>query len=257
MIDDIIFVVKRWRLIHLLGISSLRARYARSKIGQLWLTLSNFFMILCFGAVWSVIWKLPIDEYLPYVGVGHIIYITITQTMNESSGIFVNDARLYLNERLPFFISVGAHFYKAAVIFVHNMPTIVLLVVWSDSAHFKIDLMYPLALLGSLVFIFFGSYLIAIICTRFRDLIQIVGLIFQVTFFVTPLMWTVDVIPIQYEKYIYLNPIASMLVALRNPIIGLSVNALAYYSILIWVLLAIACAWYLHQKMEKRIIYWI
>lgn len=257
MIDDIFFVLKRWRLIHLLGISSLRARYARSKMGQLWLTLSNFFVILCFGAVWSVIWKLPIDEYLPYVGVGHIFYTTVTQTLNESSGIFVNDARLYLNERLPFFVSVGAHLYKAIVIFAHNIPTIVLLVVWSDSAHFNIDLMYPVALLGVLAFMCFGSYLIAIICTRFRDLIQIIGLIFQVAFFVTPLMWMIEVIPIQYEKYIYLNPFASMLVALRNPIIGLPVNVLAYYSILIWVLIFMTCACYLYQKMEKRIIYWI
>lgn len=226
-------------------------------MGQLWLTLSNFFMILCFGAVWSVIWKLPIDEYLPYVGVGHILYTTITQTLNESSGIFVIDARLYLNERLPFFVSVGAHLYKAIVIFAHNLPTIVLLVLWSNSAHLKLDLMYPVALFGVLVFVCFGSYLIAIICTRFRDLIQIIGLLFQVAFFVTPLMWKVDVIPAHYEQFIYLNPFASMLVALRNPIIGLPVNSLAYYSILVWTLIVIASARLLYRKYDKRIIFWV
>ncbi len=256
MIDDIIFVFKRWRLVHLLGISSLRARYARSKLGQMWLTLSNFFMILCFGVVWSVIWRSPIDEYLPYVGIGHILYTTITQTLNESSGIFVNDARLYLNERLPFFVTVGAHLYKSIVIFAHNIPTIVLLVVWSDSAHMNLDLLYPVVLTGVLVFVCFGSYIIAVICTRFRDLIQIIGLIFQVAFYVTPLMWKIEVIPVHYESYVYINPFASMLIALRNPIIGLPVNTLAYYSIIIWTMLAVVSAWILWRKFDKHIIFW-
>jgi lipopolysaccharide transport system permease protein len=257
MMNDLIFVLNRWRIIHLLGISSLRARYARSKLGQMWLTLSNFFMILCFGAVWSVIWRLPIDEYLPYVGVGHILYTTITQTLNDSSGIFVNDARLYLNERLPFFVSVGAHVYKSIVIFAHNIPTIILLVFWSDSANINFDLIYPIVLICVLIFIWFGSYVIAVLCTRFRDLTQIIGLIFNIAFFVTPLMWKIDVIPISYEPYIYLNPFAAMLVALRNPIIGLPVNDLAYYSILIWTVISTVCASILYKKFEKRIIFWV
>jgi lipopolysaccharide transport system permease protein len=207
--------------------------------------------------VWSVIWKLPIDEYIPYVGVGHILYTFITQTLNDSSGIFVNDARLYLNERLPFFVSVGSHAYKSLVIFAHNLPTILLLVFWSDSAHLNLHIYYPLVVIFSLFFILFFSYIIAIVCTRFRDLIQIVGLVFQISFFVTPLMWKIDVIPVVYEQYVYLNPFASLLVALRNPILGLPVNILAYYSIFLWTLIIFIGAWILHRKYEKRIIFWV
>jgi lipopolysaccharide transport system permease protein len=70
-------------------------------------------------------------------------------------------------------------------------------------------------------------------------------------------MWKIDVIPISYEPYIYLNPFAAMLVALRNPIIGLPVNDLAYYSILIWTVISTVCASILYKKFEKRIIFWV
>lgn len=109
---------------HLLGVSTLRSRYSRSKFGQTWLSITMFVQILCIGLIWSLIWRMGVDDYLPYVGVGHIIYLFYTQTINESTGIFVADARVYLNDRQPFMLSVGAHIYRNVLILLHNIPTI-------------------------------------------------------------------------------------------------------------------------------------
>ena len=43
-----------WRVWHLLGIRELRHRYARSRLGQLWLTLSTDIMVAVLGGVWSL-----------------------------------------------------------------------------------------------------------------------------------------------------------------------------------------------------------
>jgi len=99
MVNDLIFIAKRWRVVHLLGIGKLRERYARSKFGQAWLVISNLVFIVCIGIIWSLIWKMKIDEYLPYVGVGHVVYLFISQTLNDSTSIFVADSRYYLNEK--------------------------------------------------------------------------------------------------------------------------------------------------------------
>src|SRR5271165_6031088 len=75
--------IRQWRVWHLLGIWDLRRRYARSKLGQLWLILSTAVMILALGLVWSLLWNQPISELMPFIGVGVIIWNFLSQVLTE------------------------------------------------------------------------------------------------------------------------------------------------------------------------------
>lgn len=257
MINDFIESVWRWRLVHLLGVSTLRARYARSKLGQFWLSVSTFLLILSTGIVWSLIWNMPIDEYLPYVGVGHVVYIFVSTTISESSTVLVGDSRIYLNDRMPFLISVFAHIYRNLIILLHNVPTIVILVLWSVRAHLDLSLMYPVAILMTMLFLFFMSYALALLCARYRDILQLVAVIMQIIFLLTPIMWKVDMLPEHYRSYIYINPFAALVEVLRNPLIGLPVDSIAYFALLLWIVPTMIWAAWLHSKYGRTVIYWL
>jgi len=257
MINDIKFVLKRWRIVHALGISRLRERYARSKLGQLWLTLSNLVLIIVTGIVWSVIWKMQLDEYLPYVGVGHIIYLFISQTLNESTGIFIADARYYLNQYMPFLMSVFTHLYRSTLIFIHNIPIILGLVIWSNSAVVRLNISFIFSIVLLYIFLFCNSYSIAAISTRFRDLIQIFGLIFQLAFLVTPVMWQISFVPLKYRDYFMLNPLAAFLEMIRNPFLGIEILKSAYLSAFVWTLISILISVIIHKKFDRKIIFWV
>jgi len=257
MIDDITFVLHRWRIVHLLGISKMRERYSRSKLGQLWLTLSNLVYLILVGVVWSVIWKMPVDEYLPYIGVGHVIYIFIAQTLNESSEIFTADARYYLNERIPFIMSVFSHIYRSFLVFIHNIPLFIILVLWSTAAYVSIGFIWMISVILLLLFLFFSAYIIASVSTRFRDLQQVFSIIFQLTFLISPVMWKLSFVPVEYRAYVMINPIASFLELVRNPIIGLDVQQYALLSASLWVAFVFVLAVFLHKKFDKKIIFWV
>lgn len=257
MLDDILFVLKRWRIVHLLGITKMRERYSRSKLGQLWLSLSNLIYLILVGVVWSVIWKMPVDEYLPYIGVGHVIYIFIAQTLNESSGVFVADARYYLNEKIPFIMSIFAHIYRNFLVFLHNVPLFIILVLWSTAAFFDLNFQWLFSIVLLLIFLFFSSYIIASTATRFRDLEQIYGIIFQLTFLISPVMWKLSFVPEKYQPYVMINPIAAFLELIRDPIIGLPVPPYALLSATIWTVLTFFIASILHKKFDKQIIFWV
>jgi len=257
MVNDFCYTLTHWRLVHLLGITSLRARYARSKFGQAWLSITTFFQILCTGLVWSLLWKVEVRDYLPYVGVGQIVYLFVSQTINESTGVFVADARLYVNDKLPFMLSIGAHFYRNFLILLHNIPTLILLLFWSSSSHLAFSGYFLIGAFLSIIFVVFTSYLFATICTRFRDIIQLIGLLFQIIFLLTPLMWKISFLPQNYQKYAFLNPFACILELIRNPLLSLDVNSYALPSLTIWTLLAILFSTIVYKKMNQNTIYWI
>lgn len=257
MINDLRYTAYNWRLVHLLGITALRSRYARSRFGQAWLSVTTFIQILCTGFVWSLIWRMQISEYLPYVGIGQIVYLFLSQTINESTGVFIADARIYMNDKLPFMLSIGAHVYRNFLILLHNIPTIILLLLWSDKVHPAITLDFLLGVALAFTFIVFSSYLLATVCTRFRDLIQLVGLLIQLIFLVSPIMWKISFLPEQYQKYALINPFASMLELIRNPLLGIPVNPMALVSVSAWTALIILLAIVVYKKMNRHTIYWI
>lgn len=250
-------VAGRWRVIHLLGIQLLRARYARSKFGQLWLTISNALFILSAGAVWSIIWQTDIDSYLPYVAGGLVIYQFLSSTIAECTGILAGDARLYVNDRVPFLVSTAAHVYRQLIILLHNIPIIVVVVLWSESARFDFYWWYPLAVVVTFVFLAAACYPLAFVCARFRDVGQLVGTATQISFLVTPVMWKIDFLPPAVVGYFYLNPFAAFLDLLRNPLVGEPVSAFAWPSVLVWTALSVGLAFIAHRQFGRRIIFWL
>src|SRR5262245_10656665 len=67
--EELVDGAYNWRVWHLLGVRELRHRYARSKLGQLWLTLSTAIMIGALGSVWSLLWHQPVRELMPFFGI--------------------------------------------------------------------------------------------------------------------------------------------------------------------------------------------
>ena len=256
-IRDMAFVAQRWRVVHLLGVATLRSRYARSKMGQMWLTVSTLVMVVSTGLVWSLIWKMSIEDFLPYFAVGQIIFIFLSQTLNESSGIFVADARLYLNERVPFLTSVAAHVYRNFLILLHNIPIILLVIWWSDSTHPALSWMYVPAVLGTVLFLVTSNYITAALCTRFRDMVQIIGLLMQIAFLLTPVMWKTEFLPAMYQTYVLINPFSAMLETLRNPLLGLPVNSLAYLSLLGWDVALLGLFMLVYRRFDRATIFWV
>src|SRR5262249_31045184 len=73
-LEELLGGIRHWRVSHLIGVRDLRHRYARSKLGQLWLTLSTGVMIAMLTAVWSLLWNQPIHELMPFIGVSLVIW---------------------------------------------------------------------------------------------------------------------------------------------------------------------------------------
>ena len=64
------------------------------------------------------------------------------------------------------------------------------------------------------------AYLIAVICTRYRDVAQIVESILQIAFFATPVLWMVDLLKEEIRWLIDYNPFAVLLSLVRDPLLG-------------------------------------
>jgi lipopolysaccharide transport system permease protein len=246
-----------WRVWHLLGIRELRHRYARSKLGQVWLTLSTAIMITVLGGVWSLLWHQPVRELLPFVGTGIIIWNYLSVVLTECTGIFVAHGNLYRNQKMNFAVSIFSVIYRNALVLAHSLIIVVVLVVVFDVPINWYQLQIVPAFALTWIIILWLGYVIAMICVRYRDVIQVITTWLMVLFFITPVMWKPDFLPPHYHFIIDFNPLAQLLLLLRNPLLGQPVSAYTWASTTALAfgggLLALAVI----GRYQRRIIFWM
>ena len=89
-IADLVKGIDNWRLSHLMGLGEIRRRYTRSRIGQFWLTISTGIMVATLGLVWSMLWKMPIADLLPFIAISLIVWTLISGTLGEATTVFAS-----------------------------------------------------------------------------------------------------------------------------------------------------------------------
>src|SRR6476660_5126686 len=125
-LQDLIEGIENWRIWHLMGSAELRRRYARSRLGQFWLTLSTGILIGSLGLVWSVLWKMPVSQMMPYFAASMIIWTMLTGFIGDATSVFSNSGRYFLNERMSFATAIDALLYQQILIFLHNAVIVIL-----------------------------------------------------------------------------------------------------------------------------------
>lgn len=255
--DDIVDGFESWRLWHLMGVGTLRRRYSRSRLGQFWTTLTTGIMIASMGVVWSLLFHAKLADLLPSLATGVVLWGFMSGVINESTGAVTNSGSYFLNQDMPFSVPLFAIIYYQLITLAHNAVIIVIVfVIFPPSLDFNILLFFP-GLFLIIISLIWVSSITAILCARYRDVIQLIANIIQTAFFVTPVMFRPDAIPENYRWLNLINPFAVLLEISRGPLLGNDIH---------WVNWAIALGLGIGGALvaipmighyRKRVIFWI
>jgi ABC-type polysaccharide/polyol phosphate export permease len=248
--------LKYWRLSHLIGLGEIRRRYARSRIGQFWLTLSTAITVVALGVVWSTLWKVELHDLMPFFAISLILWNLITGVLAEASTIFVATGPMFLNQGMSFSTAIYGLIYKHVLIFLHNIPVIALIMAAFTVPLRSINLLAAPGLLCLLLSLLWLGYVIAIACVRYRDITQAVQSFLLIAFLITPVLWTPDQLGAD-KDLLALNPLADLLAVVREPLLGHAPSPSEWIGAVAFSLGGFLIALPLIGFCRRRIIYWI
>src|SRR5262249_20354815 len=104
---------------------------------------------------------------------------------------------------------------------------------------------------------FWIGLLVGTLCARFRDLPPIVSSLMQIAFFVTPVMWTSDQLPHEVSWVVTVNPLASLLHVIRDPLLGVVPGASAYVVGIGLLVAGFVVTLPFFARFRARIVYWL
>ncbi|WP_044041507.1 ABC transporter permease [Caballeronia insecticola] len=255
-ISDLRESLARWRLWMLLGWLEIRQRYARSRIGPFWLTISTTVMVTSIGLVYGTLFGQDMHDYLPFLAVSLVFWNMFSSVVNEGAQAYINSATYIRQIRTPRLVFILQVLWRNAVILAHNFIIVVALLLIFGVRDFRA---LPLFIPGFILFMLNSAWiamLVALVSARFRDLPQIIAALLQVAFYVTPIIYRPNSLN-RYAWIVEFNPLAYIIELVRGPLVG------TFPSPLTWIVgTAVAVVGWLVALMltgryEKRIPYWV
>lgn len=239
-----------------LGWHDIRQRYRRSVLGPFWFTLSTFIMIGVLGVLYSTLLKQDIVTYLPYLGVGLVIWQYVSTVITEGANSMINSAFLIKQIRMPLSIHVCRIVWRNFCILLHSLPVVILFLL--AIGHWP-GITFLLIIPGLLILLLHGVWmgvLLGILCVRYRDILPIVTNFLQVAFFFTPIMWSPELL--QDRAWIaHFNPLYHLIEIVRAPVLGTPIHLESWVWSIGFLIVGFVAAQYLMQRARHRLTYWL
>jgi ABC-type polysaccharide/polyol phosphate export permease len=254
---DLLEGARRWYLWSLLGWHDIRQRYRRSIIGPFWITLSMGVLVAALGFVYSGLFKEDVSSLVPYLAAGFIFWGLISVAVNESCSAFTAAENVIRQTPMPLVVHVLRVIARNFVIFLHNLSIWAIVAVWfSIPPTWNTLLLVPGILIICANLAWLGLVL-AIICARFRDVVQIVTNIVQIAFFITPIMWRPEYVERGRFLLVEANPFHHLLAIGRDPLLGVApgLDSWIYCGVMLVAGWFVAIAVFL--RLRRYIPYWL
>ena len=190
-------------------------KYKKSALGIAWSFLNPLLQIAVYAFVFQVVLKSNIEDYAVYLCCGLIPWQYFAGIVNKGAATIIDNGNVikkvyFPREILPISVvtSEGVNFMIATVI--------ILLFMLGGGRPFTINLLfYPIILAIQYIVSIGVALIVSSISVYFRDLIHILGILIQLLFYATPIVYSINQVPANFAWVMKINPMAYLIEGYR------------------------------------------
>ncbi len=231
----------------------LKVRYKGSFLGFLWTFLNPLLQLVVYTIVFSVILRAGIDKFDMYLFVGLIPWIFFTTSIQTGTISIVANKdlvkKIYFPRIILPLVSVNAAFMNM----VFSMSIVILALLFRGVGISKYMLLLPVAMALQYIFVLGMIFMFSALNVYFRDLEYILNIIVMIWFYLTPIVYTIDMVPEEYRTFFLLNPMTNIIIFYRDILYYKQIPTFSSFgSILIYSILMIFIGYWVFQKLQKN-----
>jgi ABC-type polysaccharide/polyol phosphate export permease len=183
----------------------------------------------------------------------------ISSLISDLTEAFSGSEGLIKQIKLPYSLYIHRVVTRNIIIFFHNIVVIVpIIAIFHHVAKINLN---TLLIIPGLAVIYFNAItfglILSLIGARYRDIAQVIKSLIQVAFFLTPVMWSADILPEKDRFIVFLNPFNAFVELVRKPLLGMyPTMATLIMAAIVTVIGSYFCMNML-SKYRSRIVYWL
>jgi lipopolysaccharide transport system permease protein len=196
------------------------ARYVRTKLGNLWLGLTNLLSITVLAIVYGTVFKVAdFQAYAVFLGVGLVLWNSLSGAIGSAPLLFEKSRDSINNINLPPLFYALEEWAFQMQTFLQSVAMVLAGLSWFQPSLFPNLIIYGLpGTINLLVFMFWLPLIVCLLGARFKDIYQLVPIILQLVFLLSPILYTKSALG-SFQWIAELNPLYQAFSPLRDSLI--------------------------------------
>lgn len=204
-------------LVLVLTQKELKVRYKRSFLGYLWSIANPLALALVFFIAFKIFMKIPIENYTLFLIAGLFPWQWFLNSVNSSATVFIGNATLIKKMHFRHEVLVVATILNDMLHFLLSIPVIILfLFVYGLQPSMLWLLGIPVLLIVQFIMTMGFSLAVSALNLFFRDIERIVFIFTSLMFYLTPIIYSEEMVPAEYKTLILSNPLSILFISWRN-----------------------------------------
>src|SRR5436305_8705799 len=207
--------VRYRELIWALALKELKVRYKRSVLGFLWALLNPLLLMIVMTVVFSNIIGTNTPHYAIFLLSVLLPWTFFSQSLAYAAESIVGNADLIKKVRIAKSVFPLAAVISNLINLFLSLIPLILIIVAMRHPLYATWLFLPVPLLALTLFTAGATFFFAAANVYYRDVAHILQVVLQVWFYITPVLYSIDIFPAQYRWLLKLNPMIFVLNGFR------------------------------------------
>lgn len=240
-------------MIFMLVRRDLRGRYKGSALGFAWTFINPLLQLAVYTLVFSTVMRMNIDKYYLFLFVALIPWIAMSSSVLGGATSITSQSSMVTKIHFP------RQVLPIAVVTTNFVNMLLCMIVVLIVCQFSIGINYAVliylipTMMIEYVLALGIAFIVAGITVYFRDMEHILGIFVMAWQFLSPVMYSVDMIPEKLLNVFMLNPMTAVIIAYRNILYykcapDLSTMFLALGMGVFFLIIG----WFVFDKLEKH-----
>lgn len=197
-------------------------RYKQSILGYAWVILNPLFQLIVMTLIFSTVLKISSlgVPFIIFLSVGLLPWNLFVNSLTSSTNSLVANSNLITKIYFPREILVYSTIIAKVVDFLYSCLVLVLFLIIYRTTITSMVLWVPIIFFIQLLFTIGLSLILSAFHLFYRDIQHLLNLVVLLWFYLTPIVYPVEVIPAKYKFFFSLNPMAVIINAYRQVILG-------------------------------------
>lgn len=195
----------------------LKSRYKGSVLGFFWMFLNPLLQLFVYTIVFSTIMRMGIDKFYLFLFVALVPWIFFSTCLSAGPTVIFSQQDMVKKIYFPREVLPIAFTLSQFVNMLLSFIVIFVVIAFSGVSVSLTALLYlPLIMLIEFVLALGATYIVSALNVYFRDLEHIMSIVSMAWMYLTPVIYPVEMVPEQYVRLFYLNPMTSITIAYRD-----------------------------------------
>lgn len=185
----------------------LTVRYRKTALGFLWTLLNPLINMSVIAVVFSMVMRLPLKEFIVFYFSGAIAYNLFSNTVSSGATALINSEALLKKIYVPKQIFVLSNSLSLLIDGLISAFSLLLILYFLGVSFGPTIVLVPLVFAILFLFCFGLSLILSVFSVYFRDIPNILTHLLAIGFYLTPILYPLEKMPLNFQAIMKFNPI--------------------------------------------------